>query len=93
MFLKTFNCEEKREFMNYAVRYIKIFCILDWIHILGRKENKYKLETTMIGNRLSHSWFDKYLSPVNGEPITSKEREIWQQRFLETVKKNNERNK
>lgn len=88
-FFNTMKDEERREFIQIANKSLNLFQTLDWVHIDGRNENKYCLEKTMLGNRLSHSLFDTYKSPVNGKDITREEREQWQKRLLEYVKNAN----
>lgn len=85
-FYNIFTDEEKIEFLkisdrNFFVRY------LDWVHIDGRKKNKYNLELTCLGNRLSHSFFDSYQNPSNGKLMTKEERDEWKERLKEYIKR------
>ena len=83
-FYSIFNEEEHLEFLkisknNFFVRY------LDWVHIFGRGENKYSLEKTCLGNRLSHTFFDTYLNPATGKRMTKEERNVWQERLYNYI--------
>jgi hypothetical protein len=81
--MEILNFAELRELRDNAIPLL--LRKLDCAHVFGKNaypKMRFFVDNVVLINRVSHNWLDAGKSPINGKPITVKEKRYWWERIL-----------